>query len=75
MRAREGARPYCQERDPDGDGDAHLLVVADRHLVNLKFRRAAGVLRLPDVGARILAVGIIRDGRFRIPELEVAPHG
>jgi hypothetical protein len=63
---------YRQARDPDGDGDAHLLVVAGPRLVNLKFRRAAGILTLPGAGHRVRVVGVLSDGRFGIPEVDVA---
>jgi hypothetical protein len=68
----DGLVLYRQARDPDGDGDGHLLVVAGPHLVNLKFRRAAGVLTLPGPGHRVVVVGVRSEGRFGIPEVDVA---
>jgi hypothetical protein len=71
----EGRILYRQERDPDGDGDAHLLVLAGWHLVNLKFRFAAGRLGLPGVGHRVVAVGLLSSGRLHIPEVDVRRLG
>jgi hypothetical protein len=66
---------YRQQRDPDGDGDSHLLVVAGPHLVNLKFPLAAGRLPLPGPGGRIAVTGLLRNGRFGIPEVLVLRIG
>ena len=66
---------YRQSRDPDGDGDAHLLVLARSHLVNLKFRHAAGDPSLPGVGRRVVAVGLLSSGRLHVPEVDVRRLG
>ena len=66
---------YRQSRDPDGDGDAHLLVLARSHLVNLKFRRASGDPSLPGVGRRVVAVGLLSSGRLHLPEVDVRRLG
>jgi hypothetical protein len=66
---------YRQSRDPDGDGDAHLLVLARSHLVNLKFRHASGDPSLPGVGRRVVAVGLLSSGRLHVPEVDVRRLG
>ena len=71
----EGRVVYRQSRDPDGDGDAHLLVLAGWHLVNLKFRVAAGPVVLPGVGHRVRVVGLLTPGRFHVPEVDVRRLG
>jgi len=71
----EGRVVYRQSRDPDGDGDAHLLVVAGPHLVNLKFRAAAGDPSLPGVGHRVVAIGLLSSGRLHVPEVDVRRLG
>jgi hypothetical protein len=71
----EGRVLYKQSHDPDGDADAHLLVVAGRHLVNLKFRYAAGGVGLPGVGHRVLVVGLLSSGRLNVPEVDVRRLG
>lgn len=71
----DGRVVYREKLDPDGDGDSHLLVVAGVHLVNLKFRGGAGVVRLPDLGRQVVATGLLHDGRFGVPEVEVLRLG
>lgn len=71
----EGRVVYRQSHDPDGDGDAHLLVVAGPHLVNLKFRFAAGAARLPGIGRRVRVVGLLTSGRLSVPEVDVRHLG
>jgi hypothetical protein len=71
----EGRVLYKQSRDPDGDADAHLLVVAGRHLVNLKFRYASGGAGLPGVGHRVRVVGLLSSGRLNVPEVDVRRLG
>lgn len=62
---------YRERRDPDGDGDAHLVVIAGRHVLNLKLPMAAGTIQLPGLGRRIAAVGQVTDGPYGLPELRV----
>jgi hypothetical protein len=71
----EGRVVYRQGRDPDGDGDAHLLVVAGSHLVNLKFRFAGGGAGLPGLGHRVRVVGLLGSGRLDVPEVDVRRIG
>lgn len=71
----EGRVVYRQGHDPDGDGDAHLLVVARAHVVNLKFRNAAGGKGLPGIGRRIVVVGLLSAGRMHVPEVDVRRIG
>jgi hypothetical protein len=71
----EGRVVYRQGRDPDGDGDAHLLVIAGSHLVNLKFRFAGGGAGLPGVGHRVRVVGLLGSGRLHVPEVDVRRIG
>jgi len=71
----EGRVVYRQRRDPDGDADAHLLVVAGLHVVNLKFRGAAGAGGLPGPGHRVIAVGLLSSGRLHVPEVDVRRLG
>jgi hypothetical protein len=71
----EGRVIYRQGRDPDGDGDAHLLVVAGPRMVNLKFRFAGGGAGLPGVGGRVRVVGLLTSGRLHVPEVEVRRIG
>jgi hypothetical protein len=66
---------YRQRHDPDGDADAHLLVVAGPHIVNLKFRNAAGAKGLPGVGGHVVAVGLLSSGRLHVPEVDVRGLG
>jgi hypothetical protein len=66
---------YRQRHDPDGDADAHLLVVAGAHVVNLKFRNAAGGQGLPGLGRRIVVVGLLSAGRMHVPEVDVRRIG
>lgn len=66
---------YRQRHDPDGDADAHLVVVAGAHVVNLKFRNAAGAEGLPGIGRRIVAVGLLSSGRMHVPEVDVRRIG
>ena len=71
----EGRVVYRQSHDPDGDADAHLLVVAGLHVVNLKFRGAAGAAGLPGPGHRVVAVGLLSSGRLDVPEVDVRRLG
>jgi hypothetical protein len=71
----DGRVVYRQRRDPDGDGDSHLLVLVGAHLLNLKFPHGAGVLRLPAIGRRVVATGLRYDGRSAIPKVEVLRLG
>src|SRR4051794_1548555 len=48
----DGRVLYVQRRDPDGDGDEHLVVLADANVVIVKLPRRAGVRDLPAVGGR-----------------------
>jgi hypothetical protein len=66
---------YRQRHDPDGDADAHLVVVAGMHVVNLKFRNAAGADGLPGIGGRIVVVGLLSAGRMHVPEVDVRRIG
>ena len=67
----QGRVVYRQSDDPDGDGDAHLLVVAGRRLVIVKLdppaeRRPA----LPGIGDRVDVVGTVDHGRMGLTELD-----
>jgi hypothetical protein len=62
---------YVQRRDPDGDGDRHLLLVARSHLVKVKYRRGVRIGRLPRIGATVTVVGRLPP-RPGIPEVESA---
>ncbi len=55
-----------QHVDPDGDGDAHLIVIAGVRVVNLKLPRAGadGAPGLPGLGSRVTAVGELVRGRW-----------
>jgi hypothetical protein len=66
---------YKQSHDPDGDRDAHLLVIAGLHVVNLKFRYAAGGAGLPGAGHRVIGVGLLGPGRLHVPEVDVRHLG
>jgi hypothetical protein len=71
----DGRVVYRQRHDPDGDADAHLLVIAGTHVVNLKFRNAAGAQGLPGVGRRVVVVGLLSSGRMHVPEVDVRRIG
>jgi hypothetical protein len=66
---------YTQTRDPDGDGDVHVIVVAGVRLVNLKFRHGAGRVDPPGTGGRLRVTGVLSHGRFGVPEVDVARIG
>lgn len=66
---------YTQKRDPDGDGDTHILVVAGLRLVNLKFRHGVERVDPPGVGRRLRVTGVLGRGRFGVPEVDVARIG
>jgi len=66
---------YTQTRDPDGDGDVHVIVVAGVRLVNLKFRHGAGRVDPPGAGGRLRVTGVLSHGRFGVPEVDVARIG
>jgi hypothetical protein len=66
---------YTQKRDPDGDGDVHVVVVAGLRLVNLKFRHGAGQVDPPGPGGRLTVIGVLGRGRFGMPEVDVARIG
>ena len=60
---------WIQKRDPDGDGDRHLLVVDRLHPRIVKLSRALGVDRLPRIGDRVDAVGWAMYGGSGRPEI------
>ena len=53
----DGLVIWREQDDPDGDGDRHLLVVADRRPVKLKFPRGVGPRELPGLGKRARVTG------------------
>ncbi|HWI73832.1 MAG TPA: hypothetical protein VNT55_17865 [Baekduia sp.] len=48
---------WIQKRDPDGDGDRHLIVVERLHPRIVKIPHDAGPVKLPSLGARVDAIG------------------
>ena len=64
-----------QARDPDGDGDSHLLVLAGPRLVDLKFRHAAGVVRLPGLGRPVTVIGTLSKDSHGIAAVDVQAVG
>lgn len=62
---------YRQSVDPDGDGDAHFIVVAGLHVVNVKLPDGAFMHDLPGIGDRVTATGMVSAGRDHVPELRV----
>jgi hypothetical protein len=67
----EGRVLHTQARDPDGDGDRHLVVLAGAHLVIIKVRRTRiTVGTLPGLGARVEAVGLLSRGRLHLPVID-----
>ena len=65
----EGTVLYRQNRDPDGDGDRHLVVVAGLHLVKVKFRQGVGPRSLPGIGSTLRVVGhLTGDSPMRVVE-------
>ena len=61
---------HVQQRDPDGDGDRHLVVLAGAHVVIVKVVRSRRRPRLPGIGRRMRAVGLLSDGRLGRPVVE-----
>lgn len=63
-----GRAIYVQGQDPDGDGDAHAVVVAGPRLVIVKYRPgsdgpvSAGV-DVPSIGDMVTAAGTVTRGR------------
>ena len=66
---------YVQRSDPDGDGDAHAVVVAGARPVVVKFRAPAGrpetpQRALPRLGQRIEVDGTVSGGRYGVRVVE-----
>jgi hypothetical protein len=61
---------WIERRDPDGDGDRHLIVVAHRRVYIVKVTRKRDVPLLPDIGHRIDAVGYNAMGAHGREELD-----
>jgi hypothetical protein len=53
---------HVEREDPDGDHDAHLVLLAGPRLVVVKIPAGAGIRRLPGVGTRVRAVGFAERG-------------
>lgn len=53
----KGTVVYAEGRDPDGDGDRHLVVLAGVRLVELKYPDGVGPEDLPGLGATAEATG------------------
>lgn len=64
-----------EERDPDGDGDAHVVVLAGPHVVVVKLPRSRRDGALPGIGGRFSAVGLVEDGPLSLPSLRVPRPG
>lgn len=58
----DGRVLYTQRRDPDGDGDGHLVVAAGTHVVIVKLRAEFRRQPLPGLGRRVRAVGVVTRG-------------
>jgi hypothetical protein len=61
---------WVEHRDPDGDGDRHLVVVARRRVHIVKVSRALPIRHLPGIGHRIDAVGYDAIGAHGRTELD-----
>jgi hypothetical protein len=67
---------YVQRSDPDGDGDAHAVVVAGSRPVVVKFRSLAGGhgrprRALPGLGQRIEVAGTVSGGQYGVRVVDV----
>ena len=67
----DGRVLYVQKVDPDGDSDAHFVVIAGPRLVVVKVRRGQPAGGLPSIGDRVTAVGPLQSGRFGINTIDL----
>jgi hypothetical protein len=65
---------WIQKRDPDGDGDRHVIVVSRLHPRIVNLRRELGVGSLPRIGARVDAVGWLAVGASGHEEIEALSY-
>jgi hypothetical protein len=69
----EGRVVYRENRDPDGDGDAHYVVAGGGRLVVVKVPARAAVRELPGLGDRVTAVGTQGDGPLLATGINLQP--
>jgi hypothetical protein len=66
----KGRVVWIQRRDPDGDGDRHLVLMVHLHPRIVKISRDLPVSRLPRIGTRIEVAGYLLVGGSGRPEIE-----
>jgi hypothetical protein len=71
----EGRVIFRQGHDPDGDGDAHVVVIAGPHIVTIKIPRDSRAPRTPGLGARIRVTGLLSHGRLGLPVITAVAWG
>jgi hypothetical protein len=65
---------YREDVDPDGDGDAHLVVLANARVAVIKVPESDRPQDLPGIGDRVRAVGLADDGPLFLPAVRL-PDG
>ncbi len=68
-RATEGLIVYVERVDPDGDGDAHFVILDPRSITGpgitaIDVRRGLRPHPLPGIGRRISAAGPVQTGSY-----------
>jgi hypothetical protein len=66
----KGRVVWIQRRDPDGDGDRHLILMVHLHPRIVKIAPDLPVSRLPRLGTRIDVAGYLLVGDSGRPEIE-----
>jgi hypothetical protein len=69
---------WIERKDPDRDGDRHLIVMSRLHPRIVKVSRELAVSRLPKIGTRIDAVGwrmTGSSGRNEVDAIRLVPGG
>jgi hypothetical protein len=66
---------WVQKKDPDGDGDRHLIVVARLHPRIVKLAKTFHVASLPGIGAHVDAVGWVQVGASGHEEIDTIHLG
>jgi hypothetical protein len=61
---------WVQKRDPDGDGDRHLIVVERLHPRIVKVPHDAGPVKVPSLGTRVEAIGWLVQGASGHSEIQ-----